>query len=94
MAVCMDGSRLSGDMYSAGAVATDRTLASAIALNTPSAGSHAYSLCYKTDPGTGSSSPTLSMSNTFSEGEVYSIDMSRLPVNISGPARKPVFSEY
>jgi peptide/nickel transport system substrate-binding protein len=51
MAVCMDGSRLSGDMYSAGAVATHRHLATAIALSTPSTGSHSFSLCYKTDPG-------------------------------------------
>jgi sugar lactone lactonase YvrE len=53
IAVCFDGSRLSGDMYSAGAVATHRHLATAIALNTPTATSHTYSLCYKTDPGNG-----------------------------------------
>jgi hypothetical protein len=66
MAVCMDGSRISGDMYSVGAIGTHRHLATAIALNTPPSGSHTYSLCYKTDPGTGSSSPTLSLTNPIS----------------------------
>jgi hypothetical protein len=53
MAVCMNGSTVSGDMYSAGAIATHRHLATAISLNTPPAGSRTYSLCYKTDPGIG-----------------------------------------
>jgi hypothetical protein len=51
MGVCMDGLLLSGDMYSAGATLGHRHLATAVALNTPSTGSHTFSLCYKTDPG-------------------------------------------
>lgn len=51
MAVCKDGSRISGDMFSVGATSTHRHLAAAIALDQPSSGSHTYSLCLKTDPG-------------------------------------------
>lgn len=49
MAICRDGIRISGDMFSLGPVMSHRHLAAAIALDTPSTGSHTYSLCFKTD---------------------------------------------
>jgi hypothetical protein len=49
--VCRDGSIISGDMYSAGAMITHRDLATATAIDKPSSGEHTYSLCFKTDPG-------------------------------------------
>jgi hypothetical protein len=51
MGICRDGYLISGDMFSLGATPVHRHLASALALDTPSTGSHTYSLCYKTDPG-------------------------------------------
>jgi hypothetical protein len=80
MAVCMDGSRISGDMYSAGPISTHRHLATAIALSTPSSGGHTYSLCYKTDPGNAPSSPNLSLTNTIST----QILAETLPLTYSG----------
>jgi hypothetical protein len=64
MAVCEDGVRLSGDMFSVGAVVTHRHLATAIALDTPSGGGHTYTLCYKTDPGIGQPVSSLGMVST------------------------------
>jgi len=51
IAICRDGERVSGDIFSLGAVATHRHFAMAIALDTPAAGLHNYKLCFKTDPG-------------------------------------------
>jgi virginiamycin B lyase len=51
IAICKDGTRISGDMFSLGATPTNRHLAAATALDTPTTGSHTYSLCFKTDPG-------------------------------------------
>jgi hypothetical protein len=51
MGVCRDGALISGDQFSLGAYAGYRHLASAVVVDTPSAGSHTYTLCYKTDPG-------------------------------------------
>jgi len=51
MAICRDGERISGDIFSSGAVAAHRHFAMAMALDSPSAGSHKYELCFKTDPG-------------------------------------------
>jgi len=51
IAVCRDGVRISGDMFAAGATITSRELATAIAVDTPGAGTYTYSLCGKTDPG-------------------------------------------
>jgi virginiamycin B lyase len=73
MAICRDGTRISGDMYSVGANTTHRHLASAVATDQPTVGSHTYSLCYKTDPsGTGFVSGTyivvLPVSDATSSG--------------------------
>jgi hypothetical protein len=54
--VCRDGILVSGDQFSLGPMITHRHLASALALDTPSPGSHTYSLCFKTDPGSASAS--------------------------------------
>ena len=51
IAVCRDGVRISGDMFAAGATETNRELATAVAVDAPSAGTHTYSLSAKTDPG-------------------------------------------
>jgi len=51
IAICRGGVRVSGDMFAAGATLTSRELATAIAVDTPSAGTYTYSLCGKTDPG-------------------------------------------
>jgi hypothetical protein len=51
MSICRDGSRIAGDLYNSGPTPTNRHLASAFTLDFPNAGSHTYSLCYKTDPG-------------------------------------------
>jgi C1A family cysteine protease len=42
---------VSGDMFAAGATITSRELASAVAVDTPGAGTYTYSLSAKTDPG-------------------------------------------
>jgi hypothetical protein len=49
--VCEDGIRISGDMFALGADIAHRHLSAAVSIDTPSAGSHVYTLCYKTDPG-------------------------------------------
>jgi hypothetical protein len=51
IAICRDGVPVSGDMFAAGATITSRELATAIAVDTPGAGTYTYSLCGKTDPG-------------------------------------------
>jgi len=51
IAICRDGVRISGDMFAAGATITNRELATAVAVDTPDAGTYAYSLSAKTDPG-------------------------------------------
>jgi hypothetical protein len=51
IAVCRDGVMVSGDMFAAGATIRSRELATAVAVDTPGAGTYAYSLCGKTDPG-------------------------------------------
>ena len=52
IAITRDGvTRVSGDMFAAGATITSRELAAAIAVDTPGAGTYTYSLSTKTDPG-------------------------------------------
>jgi hypothetical protein len=51
IAITRDGTRVSGDMFAAGATITSRELAAAVAIDTPGAGSFTYALSAKTDPG-------------------------------------------
>lgn len=50
IAIFRDGSRISGDMFAVGATMGHRGAATAIAIDTPGAGSFTYSLRFKTDP--------------------------------------------
>jgi len=49
--ITRDGTRIAGDMYTAGASLGHRHLPFAVTIDTPGAGSHTYALSYKTDPG-------------------------------------------
>jgi len=49
--VSRNGARISGDMFTVGASIGHRHLATAIAVETPGAGTHTYTLDFKTDPG-------------------------------------------
>jgi hypothetical protein len=51
IAITRNGIPVSGDMFAAGATITSRELATAVAVDTPSAGTYTYSLSAKTDPG-------------------------------------------
>jgi hypothetical protein len=51
IAICKDGARISGDMFAAGATIASREIASAVAVDSPDAGTYTYSLSAKTDPG-------------------------------------------
>jgi serine protease len=51
IAITRDGARISGDMFAAGATIASRELATAVAIDTPGAGTYTYSLSAKTDPG-------------------------------------------
>ena len=51
IAICRDGNRISGDIFGVGATLTHRNIATAAAVDTPSSGSHTYTLNFKTDAG-------------------------------------------
>jgi hypothetical protein len=51
IAVTRDGTLVSGDLFAAGATITSRELGTAIAVDTPGAGTYTYALSAKTDPG-------------------------------------------
>jgi hypothetical protein len=50
LAICRNGTRISGDLFSLGATITHRHFATALALDTPPAGLTVYTVCFKTDP--------------------------------------------
>jgi hypothetical protein len=51
LGICKNGALISSDVFAAGATATHRHFATAIATDTPGSGTVVYTLCYKSDPG-------------------------------------------